>query len=83
MKPGAVVISSIVIADRGVKTANPYVQEIAERIGEQQAFDIHAKRIVPPRFENNFTEELELFRDVRGDKEIELPETEGLSQGTS
>src|ERR1700674_3002993 len=45
-------------------------------MGEQHAFDVHAKRIVPSRFENNLTEELELFRDVRGDKEIDLPETE-------
>src|SRR2546429_4542412 len=45
-------------------------------MGEQQALDIHAKGIVPPRFENYLTENLEPFRDVRGDKEVDLPEAE-------
>src|SRR5260370_5736389 len=46
-------------------------------MGEKHACNTHEKRMLPPRLENNLTEELEPIREVGGDKEVELSEGEG------
>ena len=46
------------------------------RILQKQSLDVHAKDIAVVSFENDFTEEAELFRNVGGNEQVELAQTE-------
>src|SRR5882762_7870719 len=87
LKPSAMVIGRVVVADRGMISADSKSEVITVGILKNQAFDIHtegiifttcfAENVVRPTFKDDFAEELEFFRDVRSDEKVELAKAEG------
>src|ERR1700694_1014926 len=87
LKPSAMVIGRVVVADRGMIPADRKLEIITAGILKNHAFDIHtegiifstcfAENVVRSTFKDNFTKELEFFRDVRGDEKVELAKAEG------
>src|SRR5256884_4039787 len=71
LKPSAMVIGRVVVADRGMISANGELKIITVGILKNHAFDIHtegiiftpcfAKNVVRPTFKDNLTEKLEFL----------------------
>src|SRR3974390_839902 len=76
LEPGAVMVSSVVVANCGVIAAGGNVQEVARGILEKEALDVHAKDIVGASFENDFREPSPLLRNIRSDEQVELSQGE-------
>src|SRR5437016_9495830 len=87
LKPRAMVIGGVVVADRGMISTNSELEIITVGILKDHSLDIHsegiifapcfAKNVVRPTFKDNFAEEFEFFRDVRSDEKVELAKAEG------
>src|SRR6202171_5846340 len=87
LKPSAVVIGRVVIANRGMEPAGRHIQVIVVGILDKITFDIYAEsvdltssysvNVVRSSFEDNLTEEFEFFRDIRRDEQVELSQGEG------
>src|ERR1700687_4059966 len=87
LKPRAMVIGRVVVADRCMISADSKLEIITAGILKNPAFDIHtegiifstrfAENVVRSTFKDNFTKELEFFRDVRSDEKVELAKAEG------
>src|SRR2546430_1853197 len=87
LEPSAMVIGGVVVADRGMISANSELEKITVGVLNHHAFDIHtegiifspcfAENVVWPTFKDNFAEELKFFRDVRSDEQVELAKAEG------
>src|SRR2546429_5340591 len=81
LKPSAMVIGRVVVADRGMISADSKSEIITVGILKNHAFDIHtegiifttrfAENIVRSTFKDDFAEELEFFRDVRSDEKVD------------
>jgi hypothetical protein len=78
-----VVELSIPVADGRVVTANRKMEIIIVGILQEQALDIDAESVLltriytvnvfGPTFKNDLAQKFKLFRNVGGDKQIELP----------